>query len=195
LILRAAAEELAHVDTARDFTISALARRAGLAKGTVYLYFNNKGAILRALLADAIEGLLNDICAKVNKLTDPVNAPKMAGAIRDALKNSATSRRLVRLLRGLSQEPGPAREAFRTRIYPLLAQADATIVRRLPTLRPGQGQEIMQFSWALLLGLSEFAGTKPKSSRRPGKVAPRSVDESLGQALTLIIEGYLSRSR
>jgi AcrR family transcriptional regulator len=193
LILRAAAAELAHIDTARDFTISALAQRAGVAKGTVYLYFNDKGAILRALLADAIEGLLNDICAKVNQLREPVNAPKVAGAIRDSLKNSATSRRLVRLLRGHSEDPGPAREAFRSRINPLLEQADAAIVRRLPRLRAGEGQEIMSYSWALLLGLSEVAEKQPKPPCPSGKGARMSVDESLGKALTLLIEGYLAR--
>jgi len=194
LILRAAAAELAHIDTADDFTISALARRAGLAKGTVYLYFDNKSAILMALLSDAVEGLLTDICAKLNKLAEPANAPKVAGAIRDSLKNSATSRRLVRLLKGLSEDPGPAHEEFQLRIHPLIEQADAIIVRRLPQLRPGEGHKIMRYSWALLFGLSEMVEKHPKNSKKV-KGMHLSVDESLGEALTLIIEGYLARAR
>ncbi len=199
LILHAAATELAGISSARDFTISALARRAGLAKGTVYLYFNNKSAILMALLGDAIEKMLTDILIRLTKLAEPVNAPKVANAIRDSLKNSATSQRLVRLLKSLSEEDsGDAHREFQKRIHPLIEQVDAVIIRKLPALRAGEGQQIMTYSWALLLGLSEMA-EKPSQSKscpnEPKRFRPIQVEQNLGEALTMMIEGYLGRSR
>jgi AcrR family transcriptional regulator len=193
LILKAAAAELTVISSAKDFTISALARRAGLAKGTVYLYFDNKSAILMALLGDAIEKMLTDVVARINKLSEPVDAPKVAGAIRDSLKNSATSQRLIRLLKSLSEDSGRAHEEFRQRINPLIEQADTVIVERLPALRPGEGQRIMRYSWALFFGLSEMEEKPHKPQRGPKKCAPMSVEESLGEAMTLLIEGYLAR--
>src|SRR3972149_2656523 len=44
-----AAEALLHRDPAATFSVDALARRAGLAKGTVYLYFHTREEVLLAL--------------------------------------------------------------------------------------------------------------------------------------------------
>ncbi len=195
LILKAAAAELNVISSAEDFTISALARRAGLAKGTVYLYFETKSAILMTLLGDAIVAMLSDVITRIEKLSEPVTATKVAGALRDSLKNSATSQRLVRLLKSLAEDPGPAHEEFHERIAPLIEQVDAVIVCVLPTLRPGEGQRILRYSWALLYGLSEMAEKRPRTSARKRREPRMKVEESLGEALTLLIEGYLVRAR
>ncbi len=57
-ILRAAAAELARPGGADSFTIEALARKLGLAKGTVYLYFPSKNTLFISLLGDTMEDLL-----------------------------------------------------------------------------------------------------------------------------------------
>jgi AcrR family transcriptional regulator len=199
LILRAAAEELAHVGSAQDFTIDVLARRAGLAKGTVYLYFENKSAILMALLGSAVENLLTNVSTRLVKLPEPVNAKKVARAIRDSLKSSAMSRRLARLLKSLSDKDSRrSRQKFQQRIEPLMERVDAIIVGRMHGLRRGDGHQIMRYAWALLLGLTEMAQTSPKiksCSGKPRKATPVKVDQSLEEALTLLIEGYLAHSR
>src|SRR5258708_3066975 len=78
LILPAPGKELGLVGSSADFTVNALAERAGLAKGTVYLYFKSKNAILIELLGDAIEDFLVDIVVKFSKLPEPVNAKQAA---------------------------------------------------------------------------------------------------------------------
>lgn len=191
LILRAAAEELAHAGSVQDFTIHALARRAGLAKGTVYLYFKSKSAILLELLGDAVENLAAELVAKLAKLPEPVNAEQAARAIRDSLRNSAIKRRLAQLLKSLSDKDlGNSYQKYQQRIDPCMKQADAIIVRRLHGLRAGEGLKIIRYGWALLLGLSEIAEHHPK----PGCV-PLNVEQSLKESLTLLIEGFLARSR
>jgi hypothetical protein len=65
-------------------------------------------------------------------------------------------------------------------------------------LRRGDGHQIMRYAWALLLGLTEMAQTSPKiksCSGKPRKATPVKVDQSLEEALTLLIEGYLAHSR
>jgi AcrR family transcriptional regulator len=191
LILRAAAEELALVGSGQDFTINALARRAGLAKGTVYLYFKSKSAILIELLGDAVENFATDTGARLAKLPEPVSAPQVARAIQDSITNSAIKRRLARLLKSLSDKDlGNSHQKYQKRIEPFMRQADAIIVRRLHGLHPGEGRKIIRYGWALLLGLSEIAEHHPKPA-----AGPLNVEQSLREALTLLIEGFLARSR
>jgi hypothetical protein len=71
-----------------------------------------------------------------------------------------------------------------------MAQADASIVRRLPGLLPGEGRRLIRYGWALLLGLSEIAEHHPRAA-----CVPLNVGQSLKEALTLLIEGLLARSR
>ncbi|MEJ0000468.1 MAG: TetR/AcrR family transcriptional regulator [Verrucomicrobiota bacterium] len=171
--MSAAAAELALISSAEDFTISALARRAGLAKGTVYLYFNNKTAILMALLGDAVETLMHDVTARLLKLPEPATAEKVARALRDCLRYSATSRRLVRLLKSLSDEvSGRSHQEFQQRIHPLIEKLDGIIIRKLPGLRPGEGAKIMSFSWALLLACPRWPRSIPRSRDRRRSPVP-----------------------
>src|SRR5512147_2308138 len=59
----AAAEALLHRDPAATFSVDALARRAGLAKGTVYLYFHTREEVLLALHEQQLHSLL-DVLAR-----------------------------------------------------------------------------------------------------------------------------------
>ncbi len=190
MILRAAAEELIGVASVEDFTIDALARRAGLAKGTVYLYFKSKSAILIELLGDAVEDLAADIGVKFGKLPEPVTAGQAAAALRDCLKKSATKRRLAQLGKSLSDKDSAiSHRRYQERIRPFMEHTDAVIVGRLRGLRPGEGRKIVRFGWALLLGLSEIAEQQPKST-----AVPLNVEQSLTESLTLLIKGILARS-
>ncbi len=193
-ILQAAAAELTVISSAKDFTISALARRAGLAKGTVYLYFNNKSAILMTLLGDVIAAMLTEIIARLGKVPGPVNAAPMAKVIQEGLKNSASSQRLVRLLRSLSEDSGRAREEFQIKIDPLLVQMDELMSRKLPALRAGDGRTILRYSWALLFGLSEMTERHPRPKPSLKGERKMTLEQSLEEALTMLIEGYISRS-
>jgi AcrR family transcriptional regulator len=190
LILRAAAEEIALAGSLEDFTVNALARRAGLAKGTVYLYFKSKSAILIELLGDAVENLALDITTKLGRLPEPAKAGQVARAIRDSLKNSASKRRLAQLLKSLSDKDlGASHQKYQRRIDPFMKQMDAVIVGRLQGLQPGEGLKVIRYGWALLLGLSEIA-EHPKAA-----CVPLNLEESLSEALTLLIEGFLARPR
>ncbi len=152
-----------------------------------------------ALLGDAVDNLLSDAGARLFKLSEPVNAPKVARAIGNSLKSSATSRRLALLLKSLSdKDSGRSHHKFQQRIDPLMDQVDVIIIGRLTGLRRGDGYRIMRYAWALLLGLTEIAESSPEIKSYPGKIrkaAPVTEEQSLEEALTLLIEGCLVRSR
>lgn len=189
MILRAAADELSLVTSVEDFTINLVARRVGLAKGTVYLYYKSKSALLLELLGDAVETLAIDMGTKFGKLPEPVTAKQTARIIQDCLMTSATTRRLPQLLKSLSDKDAIVEhQKFLKRVEPFLNRTDAIITQRLPGLRPGDGRKIIRYGWGLLVGLSEIAEHRPKSP-------PINVEQSLKEALTLIVEGLLVRVR
>jgi AcrR family transcriptional regulator len=197
-ILRVAAAELARSGAAEDLTIEALSRKIGLAKGTVYLYFPSKNALFLALLLDALESLLTDISRRLIKLPSPVSAVQVAHAIRDAIGKSSRVRQLPRLLRSLSENKmKSSSQAFKERIHPCLKKVDAILVQRLEKLRPGDGRRIIDYAWAMHLGLSQMAENRAKKQHcREPRVEGISTDpeQALGDGLTLLIEGYLARS-
>ena len=190
LILRAAADELRLVTTAEDFTINSVARRVGLAKGTVYLYFKSKSELLLELLGDAVETLHMDLNTRFSKHSEPVTAKQAARILQECLMSSANSRRLSLLLRSLShKEAGDSYQKFQKRVEPLTDQTDAIITQCLPGLRPGDGRKLIRYSWALIVGFSEIAEYKKAD------VYPINVEQSLKDALTLIIDSLITRSR
>jgi AcrR family transcriptional regulator len=190
LILRAAADELRLVTSAEDFTINSVARRIGLAKGTVYLYFKSKSEILLELLGDAVETLHMDLNTRFGKHSEPMTAKQAARILQECLMASANARRLSLLLKILShKDAGDSHQKFHERVEPLSERTDAIITQRLPGLRPGDGRKLIRYSWALIVGLSEIAEYKSAD------VYPINVEHSLKDALTLIIDSLITRSR
>jgi AcrR family transcriptional regulator len=191
MILRAAADELSLVTSIEDFTINLVARRVGLAKGTVYLYFKSKSALLLELLGDAVETLAIDMGTRFSKLPEPVTAKQAARIVQDCLMNSTTTRRLPQLLKSLSDKDSAAEhQKFLKRIDPFMSRTDEIITQRIPGLRPGDGRnKIIRYGWCLLVGLSEMTEHRPKGP------IPINIEQSLKEALTLIIEGLILRTR
>jgi len=88
--------------------VSAIADRAGIAKGTVYLYFSSKQAILEALC-----GYYRSMMAEVitPALANPDSRQALKNAVHAALELAKRERDLVKLLDlqiGLSKKPAAA---------------------------------------------------------------------------------------
>lgn len=187
MILKAAEEELDHLRSADDFTIDSLARRIGLSRGTIYLYFKDRDAIFFVLLLDKSNRFLGEIEEHFSRLSAPVTPLKMAQAYCDALKQDKQLRHLPQLLKSLSSGPGDKTKNLDKKIK--YQHADETIVRLLPGLRPDDGRKIMHFGWSMLLGFSEIIGSPTKTG------IPEYVLQQVEDGLTLIIEGLLARSK
>lgn len=52
--------------------VSDIAREAGVADGTIYLYFDNKDDILISLFEEQMKAVLDDMIGKLSEETDPV---------------------------------------------------------------------------------------------------------------------------
>jgi AcrR family transcriptional regulator len=193
LILRAAEAESRRIHSVEDFTIGSLARRAGLAKGTLYLYFENKSVILMELLGSAVEEVLDDLKRRLETTAQPASPVTLANAIRDSLKKGAHSQRLSRLLKSLSENvPAEAHQRLHSRIEPRMQEIDRLFTAH--GLQPQQGRRIMNYAWALLVGLTDITEQRLKRNRyltETQQYQVPNVDDGLKEALTLLLQGAL----
>ena len=187
MILNAATEELDHLPSADDFTLDSLARRLGLSRGTIYLYFKNRDAIFAEILIDTVNKFLSEMARSFSLLPTPTTSRKMARAYCDVLKKDRELRHLPSLLKSLSKSSDKKAKRLEEEIESCRHLADVTMTRKLKGLQSGDGRLIMHFGWSLLLGFSEFMNSPTKTGISP------DVLQQVEDGLTLIIDGLLAR--
>jgi len=185
-IVRAAAELLRRTP-AGTCSVAELARRAGIAKGTVYLYFRSREEALLAVhetqsyeLFEVMERALAapraDARAVVREGVKYLRAhPEfypLAGNCRGMLDTNVGT---------------DAALAFRLGIAKRLAPIGELVERLYPGLRPGEGVALLMNSYALIIGLWQQADTPAclrEAMRRPDMAVFRiDFERQLEQAL------------
>lgn len=142
---------LEHPD--RMASVAEVAEAAGLAKGTVYLYFPSKEEMLLALH----ERQMEDFFAELMKVLDgrragfdDIWAATLGNLVRRPGYLSLTSRCFGLMDRDI---PTEAAVAFKVRAGQALAQAGAGLERHFPALGAGDGVTLLQHSYGLVFGL------------------------------------------
>jgi len=161
----AAAEALLRADPTGAFSVDALARRAGLAKGTVYLYFRTREEVLLAVhdkqcheLFDAFEAALDAPGADARKVLEAgcrhhrerPESYALAGNAHHFLESGAGIEAAV---------------AHKAALAPRIAAVGARIEALVPGLEPGEGAALLLNSYALIIGLWQQADT-PRRLRK-----------------------------
>ena len=89
-LLDAAYELFLERGTAKT-SVEDITSRAKVAKGTFYLYFQDKGAVMQALLGRVSYQLLSDACEAVEKQTELENFPDMYAGVNSLITKPAIS--------------------------------------------------------------------------------------------------------
>lgn len=194
----ASAEALLRADPSGTFPVEALARRAGLAKGTVYLYFRSREEVLLAVhqkqvheLFDAFEAALDRPGADARSVLEAgiafhrgrPEAYALAGNCRGWLSDRVSLEAAV---------------AFKADIGPRIAAIGARLERLLAGLAPGEGAALLMNSHAMIIGLWQLADTPPRLARameRAGVVPVKiEFEQQLVAALTDLWDGAARRA-
>lgn len=152
----AAALSLFLDDTRRLPAVAAIAVKAGLAKGTVYLYFETKEQIFAALLSREWDALLADVeISFTGEGATRENTIRLfIGRFSDFLTSRAYFLRLDSLGYGLLEANLPADEFWRFKDAFSLALGKAgTAVDRALSLPDRRGLQLLIRSYALTKGL------------------------------------------
>jgi AcrR family transcriptional regulator len=152
-----AAEALLKRAPGGSFPVEELARRAGLAKGTVYLYFRTREEVLLAVHLSRLHRMFDAIEASLAG-----ERASAEGAIRATLKYLRSHPEFLPLAVGcrsmLESNVGvDAALEFKRAVGERLARIGARIESLYPRLREGDGVALLMNCYALILGLWQLA--------------------------------------
>ncbi|GAB5502924.1 TetR family transcriptional regulator [Pyruvatibacter sp.] len=192
------AAEAALVDASyHDITMLQIAKRAGLAKGTVYLYYPSKEALFLAVLMHKLDACYDAI--EEGLKGDRQSADHIAKVLSGALLGQHALLSLLSLL-FTQLEPGAGIEAlvdFKRQLMSRMVEVGATI-ERAGGLEEGVGTTLITRASALAIGLQQFASPPPDviaelAIRAPElKKQPLNVEAELTSTLSDIIKARMS---
>lgn len=182
-----AAEALFVEQDTRLPSVNQIAEAAGLAKGTLYLYFRTKEDIFAALLLQGWERVIGDIEATLSAGIDP---EKAIAAFIQAFVDFVTARpqlmRLDAFGNGLleGRMSSDALRDHKAAFVALFESAGAGLDRHLG-LKPGQGVELMARSQAIARGFWQTFGP---THGLAGDEAQRALEQFAAQLRDTLVQ-------
>lgn len=180
-------------------SMDAIAREAGLAKGTLYLYFRTKEELFLALLEQDMEEWLTTMEAAFAKTLppDPRALAKFiaAGLVERPLMTQLFSR-LPAVLEG--NLPDEVARAFRLRTVRRTDAFGACLEKALGPVVQGQGARLSQWVFAVIVGVHQIANPRLRMQRvleSTPELLARKLDfeTELADALAALLSGVTPR--
>jgi AcrR family transcriptional regulator len=141
-----------------------VADRAGLAKGTVYLYFPSKDELLVALHERHVDAFFAALLARLDQPTT-LTLDEMRALTTEHMISQPTFLPLATLCFGLMETeiPREVASAFKQRMTERLTRAGAGLERHFPVLRAGDGIALLRHSYALIVGLWQMSAAQARA--------------------------------
>jgi AcrR family transcriptional regulator len=185
-----AASGLLRRDPSASFSMEELARRARLAKGTLYLYFGTREEVLLAVHDTQMQELFDALDRALGR--PPVDAATISRGVLDFLKRRPEFFRLSTGCHGaLERSISPAAsQAHRELVAARLVSIGARIERLYPGMRPGEGATLLKSCYALMLGLWQLAASPLRVPHAPQRTVPEpealriDFEQQISDALT-----------
>lgn len=177
------------------WTVSALARRTGLAKGTVFLYFETKEALGLAMTRRLLAEWLDQLDAWLDSRGRAPATGELAQVVGQTLEERLPLRRMLSILGPvLEHNVGIARaESFKEWALERFSRTGSLLERGLPFLREGEGVRLLLLVQALVVGYGSQAEPAPVMAelvRRPRFRALRvDFGRALSEAVWMQLEG------
>ena len=143
---------LKHPD--RMANVAEVADAAGLAKGTVYLYFPSKEELLLSLHERHVASFFSALMQRLQG-EEPVGFDEVWAVTRDNLIRARGYLPLTSRCFGLMDRDIPTETAiaFKVRVGQALTAAGKLLERHFPDLAKGGGVTLLQHSYGLIVGL------------------------------------------
>ncbi|HLL52357.1 MAG TPA: TetR family transcriptional regulator [Myxococcaceae bacterium] len=176
-----------------DVKMSEVAERAGLAKGTVFLYFPTKEALFLALLEERLAGWFDAFGRELSQGQTAWTAKHAAEVVASTVVAHEPLARLLTLLHVIL-ELNVERESvqrFKAMLLERVSHAGALLEARLPFLAGGEGGQFLLHLHALVIGLRQMAdnGGVVKEVLDEPRMAPLRVD--FARELEAVVERML----
>lgn len=177
-------------------SVAQVAEEAGLAKGTVYLYFKTKEEMLMAIHAEQASRLFDAVEALIATRGPALTAQECVGVFCDFVRHNPL----------FLQVAGKCHSSFERNIDPefmyqfrlgvaaRLAQLGPRIEQVFPRLQAGQGVELLNHTYAFGIGTWQLCDPShdPEGMARPGlDVLRKDVQEVMHRGLMALWRGYV----
>lgn len=161
-ILRSAAENWDQLPF-EGISMAAVAEAAGLAKGTLYLYFRTKEALFLALAEEELLAWFEEVDEALGKGRRELEGPELARLLAGSLAARPRLVRLLAILHGVLERNVEHFTALR--FLQFLAtrtlRTGRLLERRLPFLGEGRGAALVLRIHALAVGYAQLADPSP----------------------------------
>lgn len=162
------------------FTMDALAKQAGVAKGTLYLYFRSKEELFLALLESGFDAWFDVIDARLDEGGAGMTPADAAEVVVRSIRGRESLARLLSILPTIVEHNVDYDAALRFKRQ-VMRRADVTghrLEARLPFLRAGEGARFLVHLHALVIGIWQLAEPSPVIRRvmETPELAPARVD-------------------
>jgi AcrR family transcriptional regulator len=149
-----------------DVNVVQVAQKAGIAKGTVYLYFNTKEDLFLAMLAQEFEGWFDEVDADFTAMQGgqgTYTIDEFVARVGSSLENRATLIRLIAIAHTVLEQNIDFDTAFNFKqiLLARIAHTGALTEAVLPFLKPGEGVFLMLHTYALIIGVQQLAEPAP----------------------------------
>ncbi len=195
-----AAERLLLRSPDRMANVAEVADEAGLAKGTVYLYFPSKEELLLAVHERNIDGFFSALIARLDVepavAIDDVLVLTRRHMVEPPLFLPLAARCFGMMGQGV---PSEATFAFKQRMAQRLQRAGGGLEHHFPQLPAGAGVALLRYSYALIIGLWQMSadsaggGCVVDLASADAAVFGTRYPEELDSALRALWEGTLAR--
>jgi AcrR family transcriptional regulator len=157
--------------------VSEVAQAAGLAKGTVYLYFQTKEELYLALYTRNAESFFSELiadleCGFPHGEKKRIDFVYMRELVARHMFDNEGYMPLVALCFGVPQASIPPESAIATRqlVTSWLLRAGAGIERHFPHLSQGEGLRLLNHCYAMMIGLYQLLGEHKSAPQRPQNI-------------------------
>ncbi len=190
------ADSLCQSHAYEEIRMTDLAHEAGIAKGTLYLYFPSKESLFLALSLER----LNTVFAEIeNRLSmagaGKLNASLLAHIVAAGISKDLCLPRLLSDLHSELEKRVPYKEAleFKQRLAGYIEKAGSALSKLYPVLSPESAKKFFLYLYAQIVGLSHLTDISPfmkKISSEPGlEVFKLGFAESLEESARLFLQG------
>lgn len=177
-------------------TMAEVAERAGLAKGTVYLYFKTKEELFLAVQTQQFAGWFDELEARFSAAPRPASTAAVAELICASLEQRAALTSLLAILHTVLEQNVDVETAlgFKQMLLERLTGIGALLEACLPFIAAGQGAQILLQIYALIIGVEHLANPAPAVRRvieQPGmQIFAIPFAPTFAAAVGALLRGY-----
>lgn len=196
-ILRTAAELHEQVDF-HALTMAAIAREAGLAKGTLYLYFKTKEELFLEVFHQHLAEWFSQLRERIGEMPAPAEPEDLGNVVAETLLARPILLRLLTLWLPTLEHNIDARTAAmsRRRLRDHMLPLGELLERKLPQLGIGDGFRVLLWVQTMIIGMYQMAHPGPavQDALRSLDLAMFRLDlaHEISTTLATVIRGWRS---